>query len=191
MSKISTRDAFVHVADSYRWLAAAACSWQDLKHGGLSSQDLTTVNRLLPNADVAVQASALIYARGLIEFYRRASTETGASTKADDIGAKSHFGVIIDNDDQDLKYLIEVKDSIDKHLAHLTEFRDPRHPGRTVHQRLEWNDEIPKIVEALVRLLGKVTKDAKVSCLAEFTRLVDAVQARRSNRASSWPDLSA
>src|SRR4051812_21049462 len=110
--QIPPQDAFPHVHEHYRWLAAAACSWDDWR--SFTRRDLEQLDRLLPNVHVAIQASALVYARGLIEFYR-------PGKPVSDIRA-SDFGIDV-SDEHAFEWLTsEVKPSIDQHLAHITEF---------------------------------------------------------------------
>jgi hypothetical protein len=65
--RIKPEKAFRHVAEHYHWLATAECSLNDWPN--FSRDDLDDIRRVLPQVNVALQASAMIYARGLIEFY--------------------------------------------------------------------------------------------------------------------------
>jgi len=182
--KIADEEAFKHVADSYRWLAAAGCT-----HG---STELQRAKTHLTNVDVAIQASALVHARMLIEFW--AKGWKGRSQKKDrktDIGAMSHFGVEIDEKDPDLIYLATdrsgIKDSIDKHLSHITEYRDVKNPKRSKHERVDWDSDIPQIIEALVNLLRNAMSQQQVRCRPQFVKLLAAVEGRLVDQHYAWP----
>ncbi len=172
--------AFVDIADAYRWLAAATCTLDDLQRGGFTPAELGTVRRLVPNSHVAFQASALVYGRGLILFYGP------AGKKPTDINARD-FGIRVGKRDPDLRWLLKtVLPSIDKHLAHLTEFRDDQHPERGENDRLEWTSEIPRIADALARILDTVAKSS-IEDAPKFALLHDAVVHRRADRSYRWP----
>lgn len=185
MSPTITPDqAFWHVADAYRWLAACVCSWERLKPQPASTSEKRTLDQLVPNVDVAIQAGALVYARKLIEFYRHDGYPR-------DIKADDHFGVDLESaGNADLAYLLEtVKPAIDAHLAHLSELREPSHPERSEKERLDWNREITDIADRLVGLLETtVNHQPPPCCVAGFRLLLDATRKRRSNRRFPWPD---
>lgn len=182
MSSLSDQSAFVHVADAYRWVAAATCTLDDLQRRGFTPKQLAEVRHLVPNSNVAFEASALVYSRALIEFYRpRMPRDLQTDIKAED------FGLAFTND-PDVDYLVDVvKPSIDKHLSHLTEFRDDTHPDRTTKDRLDWTNEIPSITDALVRILAKASRQ-QIPHRSKFVVLLDAVEKRRKNRSFRWPD---
>jgi hypothetical protein len=182
--KIAHTEAFRHVADSYRWLAAAGCSH--------NSPELARAKNLIRNVDVAIQASALVYARMLIEFW--AKGWTGRSKRSDrptDIGASSHFAFALEASDPDLKYLAAddsgIKDSIDKHLSHITEYRDVNHPDRSKYERANWDSEVAPIIQGLVNLLKTAVSQPQLKSRAEFAALLAAVEGRLLDQAYAWP----
>lgn len=180
LATIRPHDAFPHVEDSYRWLAACTCSWERLKGGTLKAVDRRALNRLVPNVDVALQAGVLVYARSLIEFYGPTSSRYPTDLRA------VLFGVNLVRD-PDYVTLADIKLSIDAHLSHMTELRDPNHPDRRgARDRLDWDHEIPLIVDRLLRLLHESRKQA-TSCASAFQQLLTATQSRRSDPGFRWP----
>jgi hypothetical protein len=180
MSTLDEKEAFRHVADTYRWLACAARTLDDLQRGGFSKKELDIVKRLIPGPSAAFQASALVHARGLIEFYRPAGLPT-------DVDATKDFRIDLSGN-KDLEYLADtVKPSIDKHLAHITEYRHAAHPERSTYERLEWTSETPKIVDALVKLLRTVAK-LQIPFQPKFEQLLDAVEHQLHDRTYKWPE---
>jgi hypothetical protein len=180
---ITPNEAFPHVHEHYRWLAAAACSWDDWP--SFTRADHTHLDRLLPNVHVAIQASALIYARGLIEFYDKA---THRDPSIRDIKA-DHFNIDVSAEPDYGRLVGQVKPSIDQHLAHISEYRDPvlhvnkRSPGG----RLDWSTELPRIADELISLLDLVQANAHTTCRDAFVRLYQATKRRRTDRFFRWP----
>jgi hypothetical protein len=180
LAPITADRAFEHVADSYRWLAAAGRSWTDLVEHGLSRADLRRVDALVPNAAVAVRASLLTYARSLIEFYRPPSSNT-SDIRADLFKIKV-------NQLPSVPQLMAFKDRIDKHLAHLTPVRDPAHPDRFTHDRIA-DPQITPLVNLLVDVLREVTEQQPgVSHVDWFKVVLDHVRQRLASRISTWPN---
>jgi hypothetical protein len=70
MTKLNKDDAFFHLIDSYRWLAASGCAWNLVGPGG--TQD-GKFDQDLPNINVMVLDCLLLHARSLIKFYRNNS----------------------------------------------------------------------------------------------------------------------
>jgi hypothetical protein len=180
----------VHVIDAHRWFSAAIRSLRDLKQGGLSQHEIAAAMHLLPNVDVAIQASALVYGRGLIEFYAFdwSDLPKGKLTRKDgDIGARSHFGAQYPSADADLTYLVARKDAIDKHLSHLSELRYAGHPERTQHDRPDWDQEIDTIAHHVTAMLDKTKVQTQVKCQTYFSDLAMAVRRRMEDRTYMWP----
>lgn len=187
---ISASSGFLHVQDSYRWLAALTCCFESLRDLGKGAR--WTIYITLPNVDVGIQAGVLVYARGIIEFFGPA---TGRLTdlRVANFGVDRAALVALDARD-DLDQLIKsVKPSIDQHLAHLTAFRDAEHPERDTHPRLDWNVEIPIITDRLERVLGLLIDPANrdLMCREAFVRLHEAAQARRRDPSYLWPTIEA
>ena len=186
---------FIHVQDSFRWLAAADCSWR-LRGAwdkiesdpavleALAEPDRRVITGILSNAVVSFETSALVYARGLIEFFSNKKKPSGAI----DIVA-TDFGIDLPPTDPDLIYLRDVaKPAINRHLAHLAEVRDPQHPDRPVKDRLDWNTELSPIVDRLVALLSAaVSQNQPPLCQTKFQMLLDAVKQRRLDPTYEWP----
>ena len=182
-ARIKPKDAFRHVHEHYRWLAASACSWDDWP--SFTPTDHQHIDRMLPNVHVAIQASALIYARGLIEFYDRA---TSANPLIRDIKAV-HFHLNMSAEPSYSWLVGHVKPSIDQHLAHISEYRETAlHVNRkSPAGRLEWSEEIPRIADELIHLLDVAQANPHTECRDAFIRLHDATTRRRSNRFYEWP----
>lgn len=174
-------EAFWDVVDAYRWLAAAASSWHDIRDGGrFTTAERTAAKRLLPNVTTALQASALVYARALMEFF------SAPATRSDDIRSV-HFG--FQPTPADLKYLVDTKPAIDKHLSHLTEARHPGKPKKDPrHARLDWDDEIAVIADHLVALLRKMATEPSTAHGSRLLALLHAVEARLADSGATWPD---
>jgi hypothetical protein len=182
MTTLSASEAFSHVEDSYRWLAASACSLDSLAR--MAPADRRTVDTLLPNVDVALQAAILVYGRALIEFYVGGKYSTN-------IGAKSHFAIDVLSH-PDLKHLKAARMGMHVHLTHITEYRDPSNPERAKKPRPDWNAEIPDIVDRLVNLLkSAVDQRPPPKCHAGFTQLLTSTMTRRTNPRYEWPKIVA
>jgi hypothetical protein len=181
---IKPEQAFRHVHEHYRWLAAAECSWNDWP--SFTPEDHKHIDRLLPNVDVAIQASALIYARGLIEFYDIRSTYTPTRP---DIKAREHFGIDLSADATYKRLVDEVKPSIDQHLCHISEYREPAlHVNpRSPAGRIDWSRELPRIADELIYMLDAAQGNPQTDCRDAFARLHHATKHRRSDRFFSWP----
>jgi hypothetical protein len=180
---IKPEEAFRHVHEHYRWLAAAACSWNDWP--SFTPDDHKHIDRLLPNVHVALQASALIYARGLIEFYDRA---TNSNPLIRDIKA-AHFDINVATERRYSWLVANVKPSIDQHLAHISEYREPAlhiNP-KSPSGRIDWSKEIPHIADELIHFLDVAQADPKTRCRNAFIRLHDATKHRRADRFFDWP----
>lgn len=182
MTPLSAEEAFPHVADAYRWLAASACSLDSLNK--MSCEDRQKIDTQLPNIDVALDAAILIYGRALIEFYSGGKQNT-------DIGAKHHFDIDLGKD-KDLEYLRKkILPGMNVHLAHITEYRHPSYPGRATKPRPNWNTEIPGIVDRLVNLLKRaVEQEPPPKCQAAFKELLTATKARRTDSSHDWKPIT-
>jgi hypothetical protein len=68
MTNLANKDAFPHVVDSHRWLAASGCAW-NLVGPNATGAAKNDAHRLLPNIDVMVRDCLLLHARSLLNFY--------------------------------------------------------------------------------------------------------------------------
>lgn len=187
-SPTTARSGFLHVQDSYRWLAALTCCFESLRD--LNGQARTKIDASLPNVDVAIQAGVLVYARGIIEFFGPANGRP-TDLRVANFGVDRAALVALDASG-DLEELVKlVKPSIDQHLAHLTAFRDAGHPERDIHPRLDWDSEIPNIADRLERVLGLLIDptNAGLLCRDAFARLHEAARERRRNATYAWPTI--
>lgn len=182
MTPLSAEEAFPHVADAYRWLAASACSLDSLNK--MSREDRQKIDTLLPNIDVALNAAILVYGCALIEFYRGGGENT-------DINAKKHFGIHLGKD-RDLKYLKDkILPGMNAHFAHITEYRHPSHPKRATKPRPDWNTEISDIVDRLVNLLKRaVEQKPPPKCQTAFRKLLTATKTRRTDPSYEWKPIT-
>jgi hypothetical protein len=64
---LDLREAFVHVINDHRWLAASACTW-NLVGPKAKTRIKIDAHDLLPNVDVTALDSVLLHARALIDF---------------------------------------------------------------------------------------------------------------------------
>lgn len=112
--------AFVHVCNDHRWLARAADNWARLATPNAEQASFAgTLDRFLPDVRVAIQSSALHYARSLIEFY---APRNPKKQKPEDIRISDFDTAVSCATSNELwKY----KAAIDVHLLHLTAWRDP------------------------------------------------------------------
>jgi hypothetical protein len=131
-----------------------------------------------------LQAAILVYGRALIEFYLGGKYAT-------DISAQSHLGINVQAH-KSLKFLKRVQPAMHVHLAHITEYRDRRHPERGKKPRPNWNSKIPTIVDHIVKLLeAAVGQKPAPKCHAALTQLLTSTLARRADSRYRWPRIRA
>jgi hypothetical protein len=187
MPQVTDDEAFRHVADAFRWLAAAERSVRDLRQGGLTATELSSVRALLPNVDVALMTSALVQARSLIEFF-----STGGSEDPTSIRAVEQFGFRVGEHDTDMAWLLDRVPAMNKHLMHLTKNRERYERGGV--DFVEWTARpggrpgaVHEMTDRLVALAGKrQAATADPARKAQIRELVKLVADRRTNRTSAW-----
>jgi hypothetical protein len=184
MTTLKLSEAFFHVIDAHRWLAASGCNWNLLGKNAASGTK-ESAHKLLPNIDVMVLDSLLLHARSLIDFY----TMNGRSPT--DIVLRD-FGISIDPHlfDQLTKY----KNSIEVHSLHLTDYRDldyrTRHTSGkgATRGRPDWNDEAVLIVEVIFKSL-EYASEQKGRWQTPFRELYKAAVERYRNLSYNWPTI--
>jgi hypothetical protein len=88
------------------------------------------------------------------------------------------------------KRLVEqVKPSIDQHLCHISEFREPTSHvnAKSPAGRLDWSTQIPIFTDELIRLLDAARTNSNTVRQDLFVRLYEATTLRRSDRHAGWP----
>jgi hypothetical protein len=179
LPSLDLEEAFVHVINEHRWLAASACSWKLV--GPMARTRLRNeAHKLVPNIDVMALDSVLVHARVLINFY----SNHGGGT---DILLKN-FGRAIDSWTE--SRLAELRRPIEVHLLHLTNWRDTSYrlaySKDLTTYRYDWSRETSKIVTLLHKALRSVSKNPG-DWQAPFKELYDASRKRYSNKSSVWP----
>ncbi len=191
MGQITDDEAFRHIADSYRWLACAECSISDVRRS-FDDDQRRTVAALLPNVDVALGASAVVYARALAEFYSPPRPDF-----PDDVRSSVHFAFApVAGSHPDLDWILDRKRAMDAHLAHLTTHRE--YYEREGIDRVEWvggpNGQpgaVHELVTRLVRLLEEMGRSAPDPVFrAQCQELVTLVEQRRVDRNARWEPSS-
>lgn len=186
MPQVSEVEAFRHMADSYRWLVCAECSINDLRRV-LPPEDVREARRLLPNADVAFVASALVYGRGLIEFFASDNDHFSELT------ARSAFGYACPPDHPSLRWLVSVKRAINTHLMHFSNRRERYERGGV--DRIEWAGppggppgQVHALVDHLLELLQVLGTAAEsgTHLAAHWEHLHELAKARRADRTTQW-----
>lgn len=183
MTKLKDKnDAFPHVIDSHRWLAASGCAWNLVGPGGTQNRRF---DQDLPDIVVMIRDCLLLHARSLIKFYK------GSSGQDTDI-------VLGDFDIPRIpsnlrKSLDHYEHPIEIHLFHLTDYRDPdyrrNHPttGRKkTSYRPDWNQDTAKVAELILKCL-KYASEQSGKWQAPFTILYDATAARYRDKSHKWP----
>ena len=172
-------DAFVHVINEHRWLAASGCSWKLVGPKARTRLKLEA-HELVPNIDVMALDSVFVHARALINFY----TNHGVAT---DILLKN-FGRAIDSWTE--TRLAELRRPIEVHLLHLTNWRDISfrlaYSADFTTYRYDWNRETTRTVTLLHKALRSASKQPG-DWRAPFKELYDASRERHSNKLSLWP----
>ncbi|MGC2172048.1 MAG: hypothetical protein WA555_13565 [Candidatus Sulfotelmatobacter sp.] len=181
MTKLATKNAFFHVIDSHRWLAASGCAWNLVGPGGLQKG---AYDKQLPNIDVMIRDCILLHARSLIKFY----TNNGQNS---DILLRDFDPNLTQWDsDQDLR---EYAKAIELHLLHLTAYRDDsfraNYPTKQnlPTARLDWDVRAVPLIEKLHNCLKSVPVAVGGQWANAFTRLYDASIERYQNGSSQWP----
>lgn len=180
--------AFVHVCNDHRWLARAADNWARLATPNAEQACFAgALDRFLPDVRVAIQSSALHYARSLIEFY------VPKKEKPEDIRI-SDFDTAVSS--ATASELWKYKAAIDVHLLHLTAWRDADYrvkyrdwgKGRSygeVRQRWDWDEEIATIARVITAACAEAAENATL-WKPPFSRLAEAVR-NGVRGAEGWP----
>jgi hypothetical protein len=146
MAPLDPKDAFLHVIDDHRWLAASGCAW-NLVGPNTTSEFRKQAHRLLPNIDVAILDSLLSHARSLIDFY------TSRRPRRDDITLRD-FNLSLDP--LLSAELATYKKPIELHSLHLTHWPDydfrmlQSTGGAATGVRPDWNREACTILELIL-----------------------------------------
>jgi hypothetical protein len=188
MAPLAPKDAFLHVIDDHRWLAASGCAW-NLVGPNATSEIKEQAHRLLPNIDVAILDSLLAHARSLIDFY------TNPQPRRDDITLRD-FNLSLDP--LLSAELGTYKKPIELHSLHLTHWRDYdfrmlQSTGRAATGvRPDWNREARTIVELILeKALKNISEQGTIGWASAFKILFAASTERYRNKSSVWPtDLS-
>jgi hypothetical protein len=188
MATLAPKDAFLHVIDDHRWLAASGCAW-NLVGANATSEIKERAHRLLPNVDVAILDSLLAHARSLIDFY------TNRRPRSDDITLRV-FSLSLDP--LLAAELATYKKPIQLHSLHLTHWRD--YDFRMLRSarlaatgvRPDWNREARTIVELILeKALKNISEQGTTGWALAFKVLFTASTERYRNKSSVWPtDLS-
>jgi len=183
MTNLDKKDAFFHVIDSHRWLAASGCAWNMVGQNGTQKGQF---DKDLPNIDVMVRDCLLLHARSLIKFCR-----SSRARKEDILLSDFRVPAIPPAIDACLdKY----EHPIEVHLLHLTEYRDTAHrkghpttaKGKT-NDRPDWNKETSVIAEKLIFECLKFASSQSGKWQPPFKELYDATAARYRDKSHEWP----
>lgn len=184
LPELGPRDAFVHVANDYRYFSLACFAWEHFGPPGTDASARDAINALVPGIGVPVQDSLLLRARALIEFYVRQRSDPTDIVLSD-------FGLPSPPQSATLKQYLH---AISVHAGHLAAWRDPDYRlahqaahGGAERQRPPWETDIPKIIDALYGALGHAsTAGARWS--PPFAKLHAAcVSTRTDVRSFDWP----
>lgn len=184
MTTLDPKEAFLHVINDHRWLAASGCAW-NLVGPKATSGAKGHAHKLLPNIDVMILDSLLLHARSLIDFY----TKNPAQARATDI-VLGGFSVSIDQKHRD--ELARYKRPIEVHLLHLTDWRSTNYRGlhatgsNVSAQRPDWNQESSQVVDLILEALKCASKQPG-SWQQPFRELYDASSARYRDKDFVWP----
>jgi hypothetical protein len=184
MTTIDLREAFFHVIDSHRWLAASGCAWNLVGPNG-KDEAKERAHELLPNVDVLARDTLLLHARSLIDFYTKSSQPTSTDIVLCDFGGPSVNSKIH-------QQLEQYKKPIEVHLFHLTDWRDPAHRNLLAigqqgnRQRPDWDKEAIQIVHLILDALKYVTGQPG-SWQIPFKNLYDSSTGRFQDKSYSWP----
>jgi hypothetical protein len=183
MTELAKKEAFFHVVDSHRWLAASGCAW-NLAGPNAPTATKDKPHESIPNIDVMIRDCLLLHARALIKFYKNIGGKRTDIKVAD-------FGCAIDvlHTSTLDKYL----NGIEVHLLHLTDWRD--YAYRNAHAkgtdanraRPDWDNCSARIVEDILTCLGNVSAPGNNLWPTAFRALHDASLARYKNKSSDWP----
>jgi hypothetical protein len=180
LPSLDLSEAFVHVINEHRWLAASACTW-NLVGPKAKTRIKIDAHDLLPNVDVTALDSVLLHARALIDFY----TKNGGG--ATDITLKKFNRAI---DPGIARHLVDFKRPIEVHVLHLTNWRDISYrlgystDGSTL--RRDWYRETSKLVTLLYRALRSASNKTG-DWQAPFKELYEASWNRYRDKLSMWP----
>ncbi|MGO9088530.1 MAG: hypothetical protein ACLP6G_03520 [Terriglobales bacterium] len=182
MTNLDLKDAFFHVIDGHRWLAASGCAWNMV---GWSGPKKGQFDGDLPNIDVMILNSLLLHARSLIKFYRGGKGPSTDIVLSNFTTSKMPGSIAT--------ALERYEHPIEIHLLHLTDFRDTdyrkSHPvtGRKkTSYRPDWNHEAAKIVELILNCLKCVSEQGG-RWQTPFKALYGATASRYRDKSYEWP----
>jgi len=181
---LKPRDGFLHVVNDYRYFALAAASWRQFGPSG-PKQKQDQANNLVPGIGVLFQDSLLAHARALIDFYAKDQPRPTDVVLADfDLSIKQA------RKDQVASY----KESIEVHLLHITAWRDVAYrsaattlPAGLLRQRLDWDRENPRLIDALMSALADVSEPPLTPWSQPFRLLHESATAVSSKPFALWP----
>ena len=185
--ELSPDRAFVHVINDHRWLAASACSWRNFK---ASASVRASIHPQLANIDVSLSAGVLVYSRSLVEFYTRTRDDRDDRVRPTDIVIRDFDIVPTSSTESGLRLY---RRSIERHLLHLTAYRDADYrkaaedAGDEAAQRIDWDREYLAIVRAIFTALAETAR-AKSAWAPAFEELRQATEQRLADSTSQWPD---
>ena len=182
MATLDKKEAFVHVIDSHRWLAASGCAWNLIKPGG---EQEGAFDEALPNIQVMVRDCLLLHSRSLINFY---TDHTNRKRNCKDILLRDYGISKPPNVEKDLGIY---RYSIERHLLHLTSWRDASYrrtnaPKEETAVRLNWNKKASTIAKKLVGCLKWASKQ-NGPWQEPFKKLYEASAARYRVKSYEWP----
>jgi hypothetical protein len=187
MTTLDPKAAFFHVIDAHRWLAASGCAW-NLVGAHATNETKKEANRLLQNIDVMVRDCLLAHARSLCKFYRSVG-RPGKPNRTDIF--LSDFG--INPIDTALSARLETYErSIEVHLFHLTDWRDPTYRALNatgklvVKNRVDWDREATLILDSVLESLQHASKQTG-KWQQPFSALFTASTERYRDNSSTWP----
>jgi len=178
-SSLDLGEAFVHVINEHRWLAASACSW-NLVGPKAHSRLKTEAHDLLPNIDVAALDSVLLHARALIDFYSNHGKPQDILLR--NFGRSIAVGVEA--------ALVLYKRPIEVHLLHITNWRDRgyrlAYSQSAATLRPDWNQKTSRLVRLLHSALRSAAS-APGDWRAPFKELYSASKNRCREKSFVWP----
>jgi hypothetical protein len=185
MTTIGLREAFVHVIDSHRWLAASGCAW-NLVGPNAKGEAKQKAHELVPNVDVLARDTLLLHARSLIDFYTKGCQPGSTDIVLCDFGSLKVNATI-------RQQLEQYKNPIEVHLLHLTDWRDTAHRGLHAssqqggtRQRTDWDSQASVAAESILGAL-KYTSEQPGPWQTPFKDLYDASNTRYRDKAHPWP----
>jgi hypothetical protein len=181
MTTLDLKDAFLHVIDSLRWLAASGCAWNILGPNA-AAKTKKQADDLLPDIVVMIRDCLLLHARSLIKFYRSEGGALDILLSDFKIPFDPSLSAALDHD----------KNPIEVHLLHLTDWRDFDYRNRNptglgaTRGRPDWNRDAIPIVRLVLDALRYVSQQIE-PWQTPFRDLYDAALARYQDKSSSWP----